>query len=323
MSTILNKNVVFMTGCLLSWLGLSATGFAASLHFEQDSVIAASQPRQRLPVWTWGSMVRVQSNSTAAPVISALDAAGSSVTSVEFKLPGADRITLSGFARGRDGVFVLCGWTADKSGRLAAFVASVSGQDTPRVIRTNPYFPTAIAIAEDGSLWTAGEEMTPEQREVKTDYNVLRHYDRTGTLLSSAISRFSLASRTQLSCCIGRMAASLNRVGWYTGPASEPGSEYIEIQPDGAVLRIPGVTLSKSESISGLALTDSLSLVSIQDSQAHENRIVTVDRATHSWQPVGIENFDGSLGYLYGGDGDRVVVRGDDVNSVRFFRLLP
>ena len=118
------------------------------------------------------------------------------------------------------------------------------------------------------------------------------------------------------------MAASLDRIGWYTGPASGTGGEYIEVQTDGTLSRFPGVTLSKGEMVTGLALTDSLSLVSVQDSQAHKNRIVAVDRATRSWQPVSIENFSGSIGYLYGGDGDRVVVPGNDFNTVKLFRVL-
>jgi hypothetical protein len=176
-------------------------------------------------------------------------------------------------------------------------------------------------MADDGSLWTVNV-VTTDGREVKTDYNVLRHYDRTGTLLGSAIPRSSISEGRYISDGTGRMAACLGRIGWYTGPHSGSGSEYIEVQPDGTILRLPGVTLSKYESITGLALTNSLSLVSVQDTQAHKRRIVAVDPLTRRWEPVSVENFGGSIPWIYGGDGDRVVAPGNDLNTVNFFRAL-
>ena len=312
----------FLRATWLLWCmtTLSGAGPTPSLLFDHDTAIAAVLPNESLPIWSWGSMVRVQNNASAAPVVSAFDEHGTLVASAAVGIPGAYRIVVSGFARAPEGTLVVCGWSADESGRLAGFIAMVGSSSTTRVIRTNPYFPQKIAVASDGSLWTASEQII-NGRESKENYDVLRHYDLNGTLLGSAIPRLSLSSKMQIAGNGGRMAASLGRVGWYTGPLNGKGSEYVEVRQDGNLLRIPGVTLAAHEHVTGLALTDAGAFVSTENSEKRNSAISTVDETSRTWLPVTVPGGNGPISWLYGGDGNRVVATGNDSYGVKFFRL--
>lgn len=302
---------------LLACLSVTcASVSAASLSFDHDVPMAAVVQRQHLPIWAFGRMVRIQNNSTAAPVFSSFNELGKLVADTTFTLPDANQITVSGFSLGADGTLVLGGWSSDAAGRLAGFFATVSPSSAVRVVRTNPYFPGNVALASDGTIWTVGEALIGG-RETDTSYDVLRQYSADGALLRSAIPRSSI-TQTEIGEH-GHIAAALGRIGWYTGPLNGSGSEYVEVRKDGTLLRVAGRGLANHESVTGYALTDSGAFVSTENHDTNSTAVYSLD-GSGNWQPVTLPAVKGRVGWLYGGDGNRLVAPGDDTNTVRFFR---
>jgi hypothetical protein len=301
-------------GCVLLLMHTLLQG--ESLTFDHDASMAVVVMREHIPIWSWGRMINIRGNHTKTPVISSFNEQGSLETSIAFALPDTDSITISRFAAHPHGALVVSGWSADRTGRLAAFFATLSPSSPARVVRTNPYFPSDIAVAYDGTVWTAGEVLI-DGKEIKTDYDVLRQYAADGTMLRSAVPRSSI-SKDEIADG-GRMAASVGRVGWYTGPLKGVDSEYIEIRLDGTILRTPGCPLGSKKMINGFALTNSGVFVSAEDQTVGSTTVYALRNG--KWlatEPPAAQKQ--RPGFLYGGDGDQLVAQGGDFNTVRFLR---
>ncbi len=100
-------------------------------------------------------------------------------------------------------------------------------------MRTAPYWPYMLSIAPDGTFWTLGCEMVNDKvsaPELDPNAGVLRHFDREGKLLRSALPQAQFVNGSTISFRVssGTIAATRNRVGWY-GPRWGRGGEYVEI----------------------------------------------------------------------------------------------
>jgi hypothetical protein len=263
-------------------------------------------------------MVRLQYDSSPAPVLTSFDSRGNLAATATLTIPGANRIKVSGFSNSPDGVLVLCGWSWDDQGRQADFIA-FAGPDAPvQVIRTSPYSPHKITVASDGSLWTIGGEATPAG-ESKEDYKILRHYARNGNLLGAFVPRSTFKGTDWVDS--GYLAATAERVGWYTGPWDGRGSEYLEVRADGTLLRVPGIDIVRGQRrVSGFALTTERAMVRTQSDQTGAVSIYSLELRKVQWEAVPIPPSLGKVGYLYGGDGDRIVTQGAGLYGIRFIR---
>src|ERR1022692_3778184 len=113
----------------------------------------------RMPEWSGGALVTFVSNQTPAPVILSFDDRGRQLSPLILTIPESETIDLIDAARGSDGMVVACGKVYDHSGRGTGFLAvfGTTGVELT-VIRLYPYSPSRIAVAADGSIWTAGPE---------------------------------------------------------------------------------------------------------------------------------------------------------------------
>lgn len=123
----------------------------------------------------------------------------------------------------------------EQQGRID--VLDVSGKVT-RTITTGSYEPTHVTFAPDHSIWTVG---FVDHYEEQSDFNVVRHYSRTGEQLSEAVPWSEIAADhnayTALQPIIGgrRLFAASDRIG-FISEASPGNAKWIEVSYAGRLL---------------------------------------------------------------------------------------
>jgi hypothetical protein len=280
-----------------------------------DTGTASHKPR-----WSVGGLVDVQ-DGIATPVIRSFDRLGSDIGSVSFSVPGASKILLNDYSRDSDGTIFLGGNAFDQEGRNAGFLASISpSNESVKVVRTAPYTPYHLALAPDGTVWTAGIEMDNfVEPAANRDKDVIRHFDRSGKLLASFIPRSTLESPN--SVIYGYLAATKDRLGWYVGLEFGP-SEYVEISRDGLVNRFPSIQLTNNERVTGMAVTDNAgTFVTTHDDTLNSSKLLTYDKTRGSWLPVELPTNLRTHHWasLYGGDGNSLVFMGANRFVISFY----
>jgi len=186
--------------------------------------------KDRIAVWSGGALVFVQDRFSDAPIFRILDRNGAQLSEFRFSIPGAVLINIydNSVARGSDGALAIVGTAYSDDSRGSMFVAWVSpdGQQQT-IIRTNPFFPEAVTLASDGTIWIAGQEGRDYSRPL------IRRYDKTGKLLGSFIpwSRLGTAPHT-LPFVLSVLLPLRDRVLWYVPRAHT----YFEFSSDGSVI---------------------------------------------------------------------------------------
>jgi hypothetical protein len=114
-----------------------------------------------VPTWTGGALIAIENQNAATPIIHMYDETGQEMLPIAFSIPGAQAIHIQGFSRGSDGTFAVAGWIAGQDLRPKEGFLSLVSPDhrTIQTTRPAPYFPAAVTIAPDGTLWTMGAEM--------------------------------------------------------------------------------------------------------------------------------------------------------------------
>jgi hypothetical protein len=184
--------------------------------------------------WTNGAFVFVQDRFSAAPLLRIFDRNGIQVSQFKFSMPGASLINIydNSVALGLDDSLAIVGTAYSDDSRGGMFVAWVSrDRQEQTVIRTSPFFPAAVTIAADGTIWVAGHETKGENE--KQDYSrpLIRRYDKTGKLLGSFIPWSSLEV-TALPFVGSTLLPLKDHVLWYS-PRSHV---YFEFSADGSVI---------------------------------------------------------------------------------------
>ncbi len=189
-----------------------------------------------IAVWSGGALLFVQNRFSGAPIFRILDRNGTQVSEFRFSIPGAALINIydNSVARGSDGALAIVGTAYSDNSRGSMFVAWVSPDGKQQTImRTSPFFPAAVTVASDGTIWVAGHE-TKEQ-EQQRDYTrpLIRRYDKTGKLLGSFIPWSTLGTAPHTLPFVGSVLLPLqDRVLWYA-PRSHT---YFEFSSDGSVI---------------------------------------------------------------------------------------
>lgn len=147
------------------------------------------------------------------------------------KNPDAGYMYVFGFDRESNGTIVFTGQIETAYRVESPFLAwtSSDGQNQ-KVLLTDNYFPYELAVAPDDSIWTLGYEMVnldTKDRAVNREANVLRHFDRDGTLIDSAFPQSQFDSYQLHRITTGLLIASRDRVGWY-GPSGK-NATYTEV----------------------------------------------------------------------------------------------
>lgn len=103
--------------------------------------------------------------------------------------------------RGADGTTGIAGNARDANGHGSAFVGWISPSGLqPLVTQVTPYSTASIAVAPDGTLWTAGRELidvAAYKAAGGTDFSpsalanpkahVIRHFDRSGKTIGAFV----------------------------------------------------------------------------------------------------------------------------------------
>lgn len=187
-------------------------------------------------VWTGGVFVFVQDRFSATPTLRFFDRNGNQMSQFTFSIPEAILINLydHSVALGLDGSLAIVGtaYTNDSMGGM--FVAWVSADRQEQVIvRTSPFFPRAVTMASDGTIWVAGYEPKPH-RDYDYSQCLIRRYDRAGKLIGSFVPWSTLGTSPRPVPVVHSLLLPLkDHVGWY----SPDSNTYVEFSLDGSVVK--------------------------------------------------------------------------------------
>jgi hypothetical protein len=306
-----------------------STVSAASLVWLENVPVSFSWRPMRVAKWTHGNLVDVQNDGTAHPLIWLQNRQASH--SIPFTIEGAQVIRVYDWDVAIDGSIALSGSATDVSGRGSQFVAKLSADGSHALItRTLRYRPLRIAIASDGTLWTVGQDFTPNE-----DLGVLRHFDQSGALMATFIPQSTVPSPVVLSSPHNRLLISNDRVAWY----SPTMPRYVEISLDGKLMLDASVQpVGDKEKGYGVVLTDSgnLFLSALHDvpgtgagPPAHVFGIYMLDRSSGNWitvveqqqtvVPIGAQPVPNQIGHICGIDGSNIVMISNHL--IRFCKI--
>ncbi len=243
--------------------------------------------------WSHGAFILVDMVAPLTKTFTVVNRDGSISSTWNFSIPDTSHLWVFGYDRDPAGDLVAAGEAYSYDGKLAPFIAiKPAKSEEVQIIRTYPYWPALLAVAPDGTIWTAGDEMTYERTYtgdgVNRNGDAIRHFDRTGKLLGSGVP--GLTVRPGWRSHDGYLVATSERVGWYSPikgagtyvelPASHP-SDYKVYQ---------GLGDQKGEA-DGFALTDSGKVLVTHYAQ-YKQTTYTLDRASGQWSEVSFPGGD-------------------------------
>jgi hypothetical protein len=274
--------------------------------------------------WSHGMFLYMDSGVNARPPsFYTLDREGKLITSATLSIPDAAQFWFADFDRWTDGAIVFAGGSYSSYGEAAPFIAWLSSDgQTERVMRTAPYYVYRLSAAPDGTVWTLGYEMinhNTKDPSLNPDAGVLRHFDRTGRLIGSALPQSTFSTNRKLDyVSSGHLVATRDRLGWYTPRTGK--AKYIEISTGTMEVHVyPGLppNLSAEQNTAGLPLIDGFTLteagdasLSVVDGSAGARTAYSFDRGKSEWVRLQVPAVDGYYPFrphLMGSDGDQLV----------------
>lgn len=275
---------------------------------------------QRVPNWSGGTLMILEGDDSSTPSFRLLDKEGQLITVVPLIIPDAALISVQGFARGADGAIAACGTVIDAADHRAPFLAILKGDKT-LVVRTAPYIPHQLAVANDGTVWTEGVEIrelganepTRKTMPVNSKAAVIRRFSASGKVIGSFIPHSEMGDPISLSR-VNYLGAAQDRIGWYC----ENERRYVEFMSDGSVHDTRDIAMpSGATTVTGMAITSSGDALLSVD-MTGRSAVCLIDVAARSCDVVqnGLE-----LGYLYGADGDTVMSAGTARYSINSFKI--
>lgn len=268
--------------------------------------IPPNLPETRIPNWSGGALVTMNDNPTAEPILYAHDPNRNQVYQFPFLIPEGQLVFTRSFKRSPQGIFAVVGGAVSREGKGAAFLGVLRPGGELRLVRLGSFYPHQVVIAGDGTLWVAGVEGTRSGEA--PNYYVLRRYSDSGVELGRYVLRSSLHTdgAVYFPAANSHLAASRNRVGWYSNYARV----YMEFTPDGeTVTRVPGLSLVRPARVNGLGLCESgavfVSVYPVSTTQKH-SQIYELDRSRGIWKLVYEAD---AYTPVYGCDEEQLVVR--------------
>src|ERR1700761_8136222 len=303
---------LFFTGC--AFAADPAFVLTSTTAINGSTIVSGGNWR-----WAHGGFIMVDMVNPLVKSFTVAGRDGSILSSFDFSIPETTHVWVLGFDRDSAGNLVFSGEAYSSDGRLAPFIGikPPNGGDV-HLIRTYPYWPVALALAPDGTIWTVGGEWTYDRKSsgdsINPNGDAVRHFDRTGKLLGSAIPGQTLHPKYRHTD--GFLVATADRVGWYS-PTQGPGT-YIEFSPANPkeYKVYSGLPDAKSRA-QGFALTDS-GKAFVTNEVDYKIATYTLDRATNQWTAVSFPSSDSSSPLtLRGSEKDTLVLEG--VHGLHFF----
>jgi len=291
-----------------------------------DALDAAASATHGHIKWSHGAFLYVDYIAGIPPYFLTLDREGKLISSATLSMPALVR----DFDRAADGSIVLAGVTSSSYGEQKPFLAWIAADGkTERNIPMSPYYPSAISLAPDGTLWTLGFEMINHDThapELNPDAGVMRHYDRGGTLINWYLPQGSMAKDDFGLIQEGRLVATGDRLGWYASIGRV--SKYVEISLDTMKERAyaglpPSLSGVLGGYIEGLALTDAGDVtVCVPQRNPYAPSSYRFDRTAAKWTPLPVPSLGGYryAPRLLGSDGEDLVFQYDQ--SAAFFSVV-
>jgi hypothetical protein len=301
--------------------------------------IFESDPASRPPSWSGDGLITFEHNKSLTPVIHVFDASGVD-SPIVLNIDRADMVYLKHAVRGADGTVAVggraysskykgTGWNPD--GFYTGFISWITPdhQSTTTIRLPSFYSPALVALAPDGTVWTKGWEASHiEGYGAVLDAPIMRHFDRTGKMIGSALLPKFLSPSSKLTYTddFGYMVSSATRIGWM-----QNNSSYYEFSFDGQdVVEYPPLPIPPKVSILlGLALLDDgkvfASTSVFTGSEMHRGiYLYALDKSRKEWRQIDALRILGSAdpkscvlssncsNYLVGGSGNRLILKSDD-----------
>ena len=282
--------------------------FPASLSQVSEATVNYSFANRSMPKWSHGALIEMESDHSSGAFFRLFDAQGRQLATALFTVQDAVAIQITDWDRAVDGTLAVCGSMIDNARHGVAIVGWISPDGvTSQVVRTGLYAANRIAIAPDGTVWTAGRERLehPMGKSFADQFNpqadVIRHIDRSGKVVASFVKQSTIRDPLSLQKVTNHLRVSRDRVAWY----SNKEQRYVEISSSGSVTDIEGLALPGLPMITGFALTGNGDIfVSAQYSNPHKLSVSMLDRETRAWMPIG-QGFP-----IYGAEEDELVAPG-------------
>lgn len=282
-----------------------------------------------VPHWDHGYLVHVEIDRDPA-VVTMYDKNGKKVLEARMEPADAAKVSIGSAGTTRAGGIVAVGGGIMTDGSSQTFV--VKSDPTGRVmqsVRTADFYPQQVCEATDSTVWVLGYESN-NHVSAQADKNVLRHYSFEKGLLSSFVSLDSISKSWDASLHVASsrksfLTCSKDRVSVLFWSAAQ----YIEIDSATEKLTRWAVAVSSrpGEKASGFAVTDSgrnflglsnccgqgkkitYGLYELKaDAGTSVTTLIPVEGAVTKHDPDEIAP-DGTFLYLWGADGDELVVR--------------
>lgn len=256
----------------------------------------------------------------AGQAVRVYDSTGQLVRTLHLEIPGAHNIQPGDAAISPGGrIAVACGTT--DSGGTPTSVIVFFGPDghITKIADTRPFGVHSIAFAKDGTLWGAGKENDQQYSRVP-ESDVLRHYDRDGRLIGTALPSSTLDSNVPRDNPLRIMfLASAGDLVVFYAPLR---GDLVELALDGTIKSRHKVTGLPSGILPlSLVATDGGDVyVSAQNNHPIGTLLYKLDRDSSALVPVDTSAVSpkGSVVSLIGIDGDSMVFeRGDTMLWVK------
>lgn len=257
------------------------TGFACQLQTASTASLAKSESSTDMdydvagkgPIgWSGGALFAVEAQSSILPVVRLFGRDGIQLAALAVNIPDARIVGVYSVARGSNGLVAIAGGAGYSEGRTTDFIALYPADGSVRKVIPIPvdiYHPNAIAVAADGSVWTAG---IPQKNA--SDHNVFWHFDSLGNKIGSAVSATMLPGSLALRSAL--FAASPQGLVW----VCPRDGRYLELSLDGDVTNDVTVKFPSTTSIvTGLTVTeDGQRFVQVQSKQPRQITIYSIDK---------------------------------------------
>jgi hypothetical protein len=183
------------------------------------------------PRWNGRTLIGYELDGTAAPLIYSVDRDGNREEFL-LQLPGIHRMSIRGIAGGDDGAIAVSGGGYSSDAQLATWFVWVSpDRKTQIVTRIWPYVAEKIALAADGTIWTAGFLKDDENTKALIS-NQFRHFDMSGKQLAAFVVKTRPGYLHSDGTSYSWLGASSDRIAWLSNS-----NEYIEIALDGTEIQ--------------------------------------------------------------------------------------
>jgi hypothetical protein len=157
----------------------------------------AIYPDGIMPDWDRGYVIHYEIETNYSPdaaMVVMYDATGKRVREGRTWPQGAGSVRVRRTAATRDGAILAAGWAIMQNGSIQHYIAKTDlAGNTVQTVRTGPFSSEQICEAPDGTVWSLGRTLSPDDGQPH-DTSDLRHYSFEKGLLHSFLPEDSVSA---------------------------------------------------------------------------------------------------------------------------------